>query len=78
MCFRYIDEFGCTVAKPRFLEQLECYLRRELASLELHSPKLQQLKLQVYILYTESISCHMYQSSVVCLVLNACFMFVYL
>ncbi|XP_053479134.1 translin-associated factor X-interacting protein 1 isoform X1 [Ictalurus furcatus] len=44
----YIDEFGCTVAKPRFLEQLECYLRRELASLDLHSPKLQQLKLQAY------------------------------
>ncbi|KAF4091518.1 hypothetical protein AMELA_G00037930 [Ameiurus melas] len=45
---RGIDEFGCTVAKPRFLEQLECYLRRELASLDLHSPKLRQLKLQAY------------------------------
>ncbi|KAB5574946.1 hypothetical protein PHYPO_G00214930 [Pangasianodon hypophthalmus] len=44
----YSDEFGRTVAKPRFLEQLECYLRRELASLDMHSPKLQQLKLQVY------------------------------
>ncbi|KAM9481720.1 translin-associated factor X-interacting protein 1 isoform 3-T3 [Clarias gariepinus] len=42
------DELGYTVSKPRFLEQLECYLRRELASLDMKSPKLQQLKLQAY------------------------------
>ncbi|XP_058243105.1 translin-associated factor X-interacting protein 1 isoform X3 [Hemibagrus wyckioides] len=42
------EEFGRTISKPRFLEQLECYLRRELASLDMHSPKIQQLKLQAY------------------------------
>lgn len=58
-CLRYSDEFGRTVAKPRFLEQLECYLRRELVSLDLHSPKLQQLKLQVSTLSSETTSCNM-------------------
>lgn len=58
MFLRYSDEFGRVVAKPRFLEQLECYLRKELTSLDTQSPKLQQLKLQVYALYTETISCN--------------------
>ncbi|XP_072551524.1 translin-associated factor X-interacting protein 1 isoform X2 [Salminus brasiliensis] len=42
------DEFGGPVPKPRFLEQLECYLKRELTALDPLSPKLQERKLQVY------------------------------
>ncbi|XP_056621872.1 translin-associated factor X-interacting protein 1 isoform X2 [Triplophysa dalaica] len=34
--------------RPRFLEHLECYLNRELESLDIHDPKIQQLRLQVY------------------------------
>ncbi|XP_026859825.2 translin-associated factor X-interacting protein 1 isoform X2 [Electrophorus electricus] len=41
-------EFGGSVAKPRFLEQLECYLKGELTSLDMLSPKLQEEKLQAY------------------------------
>ncbi|XP_076848029.1 translin-associated factor X-interacting protein 1 [Brachyhypopomus gauderio] len=41
-------EFGGAVAKPRFLEQLECYLNRELTSLDMLSPKLQEQKLQAF------------------------------
>ncbi|TSS72703.1 Translin-associated factor X-interacting protein 1 [Bagarius yarrelli] len=48
LCPGSSNEFGRTVVKPRFLEQLECYLRQELASLDMQNPKLQQLKLQAY------------------------------
>ncbi|KAL7870497.1 hypothetical protein SRHO_G00079940 [Serrasalmus rhombeus] len=44
----FSDEFGGPVSKPRFLEQLECFLRRELTSLDMLSPKLQERKLQAY------------------------------
>ncbi|KAK7160195.1 hypothetical protein R3I93_007981 [Phoxinus phoxinus] len=37
-----------SLAKPRFLEQLECHLKRELEALDTHSPKVQELRLQVY------------------------------
>ncbi|XP_046720087.1 translin-associated factor X-interacting protein 1 isoform X3 [Silurus meridionalis] len=46
--YGYSEEVGRSVAKPNFLEQLERYLRRELASIDLHSPNLQQLKLQAF------------------------------
>ncbi|XP_062860182.1 translin-associated factor X-interacting protein 1 isoform X2 [Trichomycterus rosablanca] len=41
----YGEEFE---VKPRLLEQLECYLKKELASLDMSSPKLQEHKLQAY------------------------------
>ncbi|KAI4877897.1 hypothetical protein NFI96_016789, partial [Prochilodus magdalenae] len=44
----FCDEFGGPVSKPRFLEQLECFLKRELTSLDMLSPKLQERKLQAY------------------------------
>ncbi|KAG1944736.1 translin-associated factor X-interacting protein [Pimephales promelas] len=37
-----------SLAKPRFLEQLEGHLKRELEALDTHSPKVQELRLQVY------------------------------
>ncbi|XP_077104903.1 translin-associated factor X-interacting protein 1 isoform X2 [Siphateles boraxobius] len=37
-----------SLAKPRFLEQLQCHLKRELEALDTHSPKVQELRLQVY------------------------------
>ncbi|XP_056334952.1 translin-associated factor X-interacting protein 1 isoform X2 [Danio aesculapii] len=38
-----------SLAKPRFLEQLECLLKRELEALDnTHSSKVQELRLQVY------------------------------
>ncbi|XP_051726009.1 translin-associated factor X-interacting protein 1 isoform X2 [Ctenopharyngodon idella] len=37
-----------SLAKPRFLEQLECHLKRELEALDTHGPKVQELRLQVY------------------------------
>ncbi|XP_066541129.1 translin-associated factor X-interacting protein 1 [Hoplias malabaricus] len=42
------DEFGGAASKPRFLEQLESYLKRELTSVDMLSPKPQERKLQVY------------------------------
>ncbi|XP_022535430.2 translin-associated factor X-interacting protein 1 [Astyanax mexicanus] len=42
------DEFGGRATKPRFLEQLQSYLKRELTALDTLSPKLQERKLQVY------------------------------
>uniref|UniRef100_A0A8C4VTJ2 Uncharacterized protein n=1 Tax=Gopherus evgoodei TaxID=1825980 RepID=A0A8C4VTJ2_9SAUR len=35
-----------TIAKPRYLEELECYLRKELQSLDLTKENTQELKLQ--------------------------------
>uniref|UniRef100_A0A8C0G8K1 Translin-associated factor X-interacting protein 1 N-terminal domain-containing protein n=1 Tax=Chelonoidis abingdonii TaxID=106734 RepID=A0A8C0G8K1_CHEAB len=37
-----------TIAKPRYLEELECYLRKELQSLDLTKENAQELKLQPY------------------------------
>ncbi|XP_050778347.1 translin-associated factor X-interacting protein 1 isoform X2 [Gopherus flavomarginatus] len=37
-----------TIAKPRYLEELECYLRKELQSLDLTKENTQELKLQPY------------------------------
>lgn len=37
-----------SLAKPRFLEQLECHLKRELEALDTGGPKVQELRLQVY------------------------------
>ncbi|KAI7802524.1 putative translin-associated factor X-interacting protein 1 [Triplophysa rosa] len=37
-----------SLTRPRFLEHLECYLKRELEGLDIHDPKIQQLRLQVY------------------------------
>uniref|UniRef100_A0A8B9LLT3 Translin-associated factor X-interacting protein 1 N-terminal domain-containing protein n=1 Tax=Astyanax mexicanus TaxID=7994 RepID=A0A8B9LLT3_ASTMX len=42
------DEFGGRATKPRFLEQLQSYLKSELTALDTLSPKLQERKLQVY------------------------------
>uniref|UniRef100_A0A452GG53 Uncharacterized protein n=1 Tax=Gopherus agassizii TaxID=38772 RepID=A0A452GG53_9SAUR len=36
-----------TIAKPRYLEELECYLRKELQSLDLTKENTQELKLQL-------------------------------
>ncbi|XP_048023783.1 translin-associated factor X-interacting protein 1 isoform X1 [Megalobrama amblycephala] len=37
-----------SLAKPHFLEQLECHLKREVEALDTHGPKVQELRLQVY------------------------------
>nr|XP_055029553.1 translin-associated factor X-interacting protein 1 [Misgurnus anguillicaudatus] len=37
-----------SLTRPHFLEQLECYLKKELEALDTHDPKIQELKLQVY------------------------------
>ncbi|XP_035654517.1 translin-associated factor X-interacting protein 1 [Oncorhynchus keta] len=42
------DDFGGPVGKPRFLEQLESYLKKELQALDLQQPKVQERKLQAY------------------------------
>ncbi|XP_033897346.2 translin-associated factor X-interacting protein 1-like isoform X2 [Acipenser ruthenus] len=42
------EEFSSSVSKPRFLEQLETYLRKELQSLDPSKPNAQELKLQAY------------------------------
>ena len=47
ICYRCGDEFGGPVGKPRFLEQLESYLKKELQALDLQQPKVQERKLQV-------------------------------
>ncbi|XP_031420247.1 translin-associated factor X-interacting protein 1 [Clupea harengus] len=41
-------EFSGSVGKPRFLMQLEGYLKRELQALDLQQPKVQERKLQTY------------------------------
>jgi len=46
-----------SLAKPRFLEQLEGHLKRELEALDTHSPKVQELRLQVYIPLCISLLC---------------------
>uniref|UniRef100_A0A8B9LJ69 Translin-associated factor X-interacting protein 1 N-terminal domain-containing protein n=1 Tax=Astyanax mexicanus TaxID=7994 RepID=A0A8B9LJ69_ASTMX len=48
MYYRCSDEFGGRATKPRFLEQLQSYLKSELTALDTLSPKLQERKLQVY------------------------------
>uniref|UniRef100_A0A8C7QJJ7 Translin-associated factor X interacting protein 1 n=1 Tax=Oncorhynchus mykiss TaxID=8022 RepID=A0A8C7QJJ7_ONCMY len=48
ICYRCGDEFGGPVGKPRFLEQLESYLKKELQALDLQQPKVQERKLQAY------------------------------
>ncbi|XP_041964706.1 translin-associated factor X-interacting protein 1 isoform X2 [Alosa sapidissima] len=48
-CFgRCSDEFSGQVGKPRFLMQLEDYLKRELQTLDLQQPKVQERRLQTY------------------------------
>ncbi|XP_046889335.1 translin-associated factor X-interacting protein 1 isoform X3 [Hypomesus transpacificus] len=42
------DEFGGQVAKPKFLQQLEGYLRRELQAIDPQAPQVQERKLQAY------------------------------
>nr|XP_014342028.1 PREDICTED: translin-associated factor X-interacting protein 1 [Latimeria chalumnae] len=42
------DYAASTFPKPRFLEQLEAYLRKELQALDLTKPNAQELKLQAY------------------------------
>lgn len=48
ICFSsYSDEISGQVGKPRFLMQLEGYLKRELQALDLQQPKVQERRLQV-------------------------------
>ncbi|XP_063801347.1 translin-associated factor X-interacting protein 1 isoform X1 [Pseudophryne corroboree] len=47
-CHRTAKENANTVSKPRYLEQLESYLRRELQSLDLTKVNVQELRLQPY------------------------------
>ncbi|XP_042196467.1 translin-associated factor X-interacting protein 1 isoform X2 [Callorhinchus milii] len=44
----YDDEFASNAAKPQFLEQLEAHLRKELQTLDMSKPKIQEVKLQAY------------------------------
>uniref|UniRef100_A0A674BDX6 Translin-associated factor X interacting protein 1 n=1 Tax=Salmo trutta TaxID=8032 RepID=A0A674BDX6_SALTR len=48
ICYRCGEEFGGPVGKPRFLEQLESYLKKELQALDPQQPKVQERKLQAY------------------------------
>ncbi|XP_066494078.1 translin-associated factor X-interacting protein 1 [Tiliqua scincoides] len=46
---RYVkDDLGVSIAKPRYLEKLESYLRQELQALDLTKGKVQELRLQPY------------------------------
>ncbi|XP_043937401.1 translin-associated factor X-interacting protein 1 isoform X2 [Protopterus annectens] len=42
------DERARTISKPRFLEQLESYLKKEIQSIDITKPNAQELKLQAY------------------------------
>ncbi|XP_053126569.1 translin-associated factor X-interacting protein 1 isoform X2 [Hemicordylus capensis] len=42
------EQIAASVAKPRYLEELECHLRKELQSLDLTKGKVQELRLQPY------------------------------
>ncbi|XP_051580130.1 translin-associated factor X-interacting protein 1-like [Myxocyprinus asiaticus] len=37
-----------SLTQPRFLEQLKCYLKRQIEALDIHDPQVQELRLQVH------------------------------